>query len=218
MKHCTLSYFLISALLMIIFQSCKKESAPDDTYSVTFSKHALEFVNLTQGKYLIYKDSATAVEDSVIISTSILGTFYTPRGDASNWWAPPHYTETYSLVLTKFGNDTHSEWLNGTAVAQPDYTNFYPHPSTDTSAIDLRETDNSSIFYLSQSGPVLNGINIEGRSYNNVVLTIEANGIDTNASYYKKNICYWAKGIGVIKRTLITTGGAAKTYTLLRNN
>lgn len=61
-------------------------------------------------------------------------------------------------------------------------------------------------------------ITVEGKIYNNVVVTINENGLDISNPAYQKTVYYWANGVGIIKRTTITTGGVAKTYTLLRNN
>jgi len=223
MKHCTLKCLLISATLMFIFQSCKKESAPDDTVTVAFSRNALDFVNLAQWKYLIYKDSATATEDSVIITTSKLETVYYPAY-TSTWWFPASYKEKYSLVLTKYTSTSHAQWLSGFALAGGWGTAVNGPTYIDTAAVGLEETDNvyisdnSYIAIIYHTQQVMNAVIIEGKTYNNVVLTITQNTNDINNPEYKKNICYWAKGIGIIKLTVIKTGGAVKTYTLLRNN
>ena len=217
MKHCTLKCLLISATLMIIFQSCKKESAPDDTVTVAFSRNALDFVNLAQWKYLIYKDSATATEDSVIITTSKLETVYYPAY-SSTWWFPASYKERYSLVLTKYTNTSHAQWLSGIALAGGWGTGVNGPTYIDTADVGLQETDDSYITVIYHTPEVMNAVIIEGKSYDNVVLTITQNTNDINNPEYKKSICYWAKGIGIIKRTVIKTGGAVKTYTLLRNN
>ena len=73
-------------------------------------------------------------------------------------------------------------------------------------------------FYLGEDDPTNYSMIIEGKTYNNVVTTVYDRNLDINHPDYLKETYYWAKGIGIIKRELITTGGAVKTARLLRNN
>ena len=60
---------------------------------------------------------------------------------------------------------------------------------------------------------------IEGKTYTNVISGgIDNTYMDINAPNYFKRTFYWAKGVGIVKRVIITTGGAIKTHTLLRHN
>jgi len=193
--------------------SCKKSKDPEPVrISLAFSDKALEYVKLTEGKYFIYKNSVNANQDSVVVTESYLNTVLTPETPGSGILFPAYYHERFRLKLSKFTGTTSSEWLYG--IADIPFSFF----SSDTAALQLQETIGSSLFYFLHSDlPNLN-IVVEGKTYSNVVLTSWDNGWDISNPLYKKTLTYWAKGTGIIKREVITTGGANLTYSLLRNN
>ena len=198
----------------MIFQSCKKDnSANEAQYLVKFSRRALPYVVLTEGKYFIYKDSATSQLDSVIVTTSKMGSTYLPN--SPGWFGGTNSAfnvESFHLVLIKFDGTSQTEWFNGTTFAEPALV-------ADTAAtLYLMESDDLFAFIMSGVGVPDLSVTIEGKTYNNVEDFTIANGIDINADYYKKKIYFWARSVGIIKRTIITTGGRVKTYTLIRNN
>lgn len=217
MKHYQVTYLLFIGILFGLFESCKKKSDDDVSYSLKFSPHSLEYVKLTKDKYFIYKDSATSLLDSVIITTSKLETSLDQKYDINFVSIPANYHEGYNLILTKYTATSHAEWFSANAVlsmsGQP-----YPFASSDTCAVDLREPDNTIVFFLSESSQPNLTMTVEGKTYNNVVVTYNDFGGTIADSYYKNTVYYWAKGTGIIKSRVITTGGAIKTYTLLRNN
>ncbi len=125
----------------------------------------------------------------------------------------PFYYETFNLKLSKFSGMSQSEWFSGSASSSPGYDLINL-----TTSVNLLESDNTLAFYMKSTDQPNLTITIEGKTYNNVVVTNYFNGASIDNAYYKKTIYYWAKGVGIIKRTTITMGGAVKTYTLLRNN
>ena len=222
MKSNQAPFLLLFGILAILFQSCEK-IRPDvevktTSYSLRFSRKALDYVKLTERKYLIYKDSASAHLDSVVVTKSLLENKYNP--EEFNWyaWYSAYYHENFSLMLTKFTGGVGSEWFNGEAklwISDPPY-------STDNAPVNLITLDKFnntySTFYLGENDPTNYSVSIEGRTYNNVVITIYDRGLDINHPDYLKETYYWAKEIGIIKREIITTGGTVKTARLLRNN
>jgi len=208
---------LFCGILVILFVGCKKNSDDEVKYSLKFSPKALEYMNLTSGKYLIYKDSATSLLDSVIVTTSKLETFFSEKYQSNFIVVPGNYNEHYSLVLTKYIGGSHSEWLSASAGLSMANMPF-PFASSDTCAAYMTETDNTVIFNFAASDQPNLTMTVEGKTYNNVVVTYSSFGGTINDSYFKNTVYYWAKGIGIIKSRVITTGGAIKTYTLLRNN
>jgi len=69
---------------------------------------------------------------------------------------------------------------------------------------------------ISDEGDIkISNLIMEGNNYQDVLRFVTRSGTDTTASYYYKAEYYWAKGIGVIKRTLTNANGR-NTWTLLR--
>ena len=206
-----ITLFIVSVTVSEL--SCKKSSDSEPpVISLSFSDKALEYVKLTEGKYFIYKNSVNAILDSVVVTESFLNSILTPKTPGSMIIIPAYYHERFRLKLSKFNGTTSTEWLYG--IADIPFSYF----SSDTAALQLQEADNSSLFYLSHSDqPALN-IVVEGRSYLNVLLAVWENGLDISNQLYKKTLTYWAKGTGIIKREIISTGGTNITYSLIRNN
>ena len=227
MKHSnTLILFTIAASLFI--QGCKKDISVEiiqQTRQFSFSRHALGYVQLTLGKYLIYKDSASAQLDSVVVTTSNLVNKYVPSygGTSAQLWLDSYTAynyEAFHLALSKYNGNQASNWFAG-----DDSLNYGisgglfggpPTPSSDTFAVNLKDQDGFPVFYCLNSQYSNLSMNIEGKAYSNVIETILAAGNPTDPGY-KKIIYYWAKPVGIIKRTMIN-GSSIKTYTLLRNN
>lgn len=216
-KHSILLFILINVLL---FQSCVKvhvtDGSPDETYHLSFSRHALDYVRLTAGKYFIYKDSVSSLNDSVVVTESKLESIFVPKVkltfDYTTWdETPAHYYEKYSLVLTKFAGNTAAVWFSGEAETAFDK----PYRSSDTAAVDFYGTYPYSLkaFQLSETSPPGNSITVEGRTYNDVIITTVA-----TTGYYDKFVYYWAYGVGLIKWQNFLQGNPTKTFTLLRNN
>lgn len=229
MKHSnTLILFTIAA--SFFFQGCKKITIEtvQKTRQFSFSRHALGYVQLTLGKYLIYKDSASSQLDSVVVTTSNLVNKYVPSygGTSAQLWLDSYTAynyEAFHLVLSKYNGTQTSNWFVG-----DDSLNYgisagccggpQPPSASDTFWVNLYELQNYFLtaFYCFNSQYSNLSMNIEGKTYSNVIETIMASGNPADPGY-KKTIYYWAKPVGIIKRTMIN-GSSIKTYTLLRNN
>ena len=230
MKH-SKTLFLFAIAASFLFQGCKKVISIETvqkTRQFSFSRHALGYVQLQLGKYLIYKDSASAQLDSVVVTTSNLVNKYVPSygGTSAQLWLDSYSAynyEAFHLVLSKYNGNQSSNWFVG-----DDSLNYgvsggiggiggNPQPS-DTFWVNLVEMQNYFLtaFYCSNSQYSNLSMNIEGKTYSNVIETIMASGNPTDPGY-KKTIYYWAKPVGIIKRTIIDAS-SIKTYTLLRNN
>jgi hypothetical protein len=201
---------------MLQLQSCKKDVPADEkTYTVSFSKHALEYVNLTEGKYFIYKDSATSQLDSVIVTKSKLEVvLYEPISFLSLISPARNYHDEFKLTLTKFSGPIQTDWLVGIAAAKIDD----PPVSTNTAWLGLTSSDSLYMFFSFSENEMPNdSITVEGRTYHNVVVTKWQNGFEETSPYFEKMTTYWAKDLGVIRREINTINEAVKTYTLVRN-
>lgn len=213
-------HFLLAGLVaLLLLLNCKKQNGPDAVVqNVSFSRHALEYVNLVPGKYLIYKDSASTLTDSVVVTKSLLENKYHAE-NTSGFNVPAYNGEEFSLTLsTKTSTGASSLWFQGSASVP---FNSYPFISSDTALLYLAGSESniiSRVFSQNHSYHSTETTIIEGKTYNGVVTDINDSGLDINNPNYRKTIYSWAKGVGIIKRTIITTGGAIKTYALLRNN
>ena len=171
-------------------------------------KKRLAYVQLTSGKYFIYKDSATLTTDSVVVTTSLIETV---SGTGTSYFGSYLYnSENYSLVLSKILPAPTRIWLTGKADAL-----FSPNNS-----IYMRPKEVNHDGYYFRYPPCNCGdekyipsMIVEGKTYNDVILTsgFIQNSIPQYFSYY------WSKGVGLIKRSE-NNNGISKTYTLLRNN
>lgn len=80
----------------------------------------------------------------------------------------------------------------------------------------MQEENGLTAFYLPHNVSPTFSIIVEGILYEQVVITTdEQGGPNINDSNYIKTINYWAKGKGIIKRTIIKTGAVVQTYTVL---
>lgn len=150
------------------------------------------------GKYFIYKDSATLKLDSVLVTESLLEPYSTTIGRT------PYNEERYTLILSKINSSGKiTEWLTGIAYSGVvDSKDIYM----------TRDITEGGYFFRYPPCNCGNERNIpamvvEGKTYTDVILTSDG----TSYSYY------WAKGVGLIKRSETNISGM-KTYTLLRSN
>ncbi|MEO8769078.1 MAG: hypothetical protein ABI402_03305 [Ferruginibacter sp.] len=211
MKYSNSIFLVFTAAFFLLCQGCKKDKdVCVDQWSL--SDNALSYIKMEQGKYLVYKDSATTQEDSVIVTKSDLYNTFVP-GNNSLIDYPNHNYESYDLQLTKFDGSGQTLWLAGKADANKGY-----YSSIDTVYVFMvDEIDHFAIFQGSESSHSNLSMIVEGKNYDNVVEYIGTNGYDSTDPAFRKSICYWAKLRGLIKRTTIS-GSSIKTYTLLRNN
>ncbi len=229
MKYRSFYLYILAITSIQLFTSCKKASLPENEkpeFTVAFSRNALEYVHLTEGKYLIYKDSVTGQVDSVIVTTSRLETtFYQKHdgADLSSWGlgympaSPAFSSEEFTLKLTKFDGTSQTRWLDGDAYTQ------LPSPwaSSDTAALKLSVSGSfpfTDAFYMTESMTPDHSMMVEGVQYNNVVMISHDNGYDPTGWGYSRATYYWAKAVGLIKYEFIDFGVPVKIYSLLRHN
>jgi len=212
-----ITMLILASLIML--SSCKKDPPGEKpstpvTDSAKFSRDALAYVQLTPGKYFIYKDSTTSSQDSVVVTTSLLSTVYYPPSSDAFFKYNAQIQEKFDLILAKFTDSDQVEWFNGHADAFCGVLGI--NNNCNSAAVDLME---GGLYAFEGIYPGNFSVAIEGKTYNNVIIHDSwTPTVDINDPHYVHNIYYWAKGVGIIKRTNITTGGAVKTYTLLRNN
>ena len=117
---------LISAATMIIccLIGCKKNVSTDNRFDgsiqIKLSTEGLGYVKLTTGKYFIYKDSASATLDSVVVTKSVLENKFTPPTPGTFLGIPTTYaaynTEVYSIILSKVeSSGIQSVWLDASS-------------------------------------------------------------------------------------------------------
>jgi len=227
-------HFIVSITLFLFFSTgCQKESTSPPMPGVITAKFALaglEYVNLTPGKYLIYKDSANGTLDSVVIAKSLLETKYTPADTVVQGGVPVSYpaiySQEFSLTLTKIDDTSQTAWFTGSATTELPLVGNITNENLRLLEIyhlsgTATEYVNSFAFFYSSQNPgsnIIPSIAIEGKNYTNVIFTATESLSDVYDPEYTKRTFYWAKGIGIIKREIITAGGAIQTQTLLRNN
>jgi len=178
-------FFILA--VTILFTSCEK-SAEVPTYN--FSKESLAYVQIPLDKYFIYKDSVSGNTDSVIVTRSTLlmkVPYLSKNGTIS------YYFQTFDLMLSN--RSTSVVWYYGTWATKPN------------------EYDALSNFWVSKK--ILPNITIEGKDYSDVVQVTWGNNFSPSSPSYGAWTFYWAKGIGIIKRTE-TIGASTQTWTLLR--
>lgn len=214
--------FLAFAFVAILFQSCQSDSNEPQTPSATFSRNALEYVQLIPEKYFIYRDSATSALDSVVVKKSKLSSHYAPKTVSNDIFTPDipaHYYEYFELTLTKFNGYIQTVWLKGDAIAMFDpfgdsnkngplsLTDYIDNLILISGSFSMGENDHSDL-----------SITVEGTTYQNVVVHKTYSGVAIDHPAYLKTEYYWVKGLGIIKKSIETTGGNRKTYYLVRHN
>jgi len=170
----------------------------------------LQYVQLDIGKYFIYKDSASGISDSVVVTKSLLENTFTPAVTGGLFETYPAYnSEVFSLTLTKIDVNSESVWLE----AQTPPALCCPSLSSNNEPVQMIESNPGLVFCYPKSNcssvDLISSLTVEGKVYQDV---IKVTGGTNSASKY-----YWAKGIGLIKRIEILNS-STQTYTLIRNN
>jgi hypothetical protein len=188
------------------------------TVTATFYPAAIDYIKLPLNRYYIYKDSATAVKDSVVVSQSTIAVKYT--GPTSGFPGKPAlYQDTYSLTLTPFGSQL---WFNG--FTNDDFaTGLVTANITviDSNIYFLDIQNNLPAFWypFTSSGQNVTtsipSLLVEGIAYADVKKFSSNNGLVVTDPNFLAISTYWVKGVGIIKRE-IKTGATVKTYLLVR--
>lgn len=223
-----LSFFLSLALYFFCV-SCKKDhkDQPTEPVYVQFNPDALAFVQFPLNKYYIFKDSASGMLDSIVVTQNNLekkfvpaSTYQTPFG---NGHAPAYYYQDFSFLLTKFKGTSQQTWFYGTATSDLGS----PYPNSDPVSLSLLENDSIMTGYIflypairfsspQENVDILNTITIGGQAYSNVILYSISNLIDSLDKDFVRATYFWAKDVGIIKRE-IKTPTTVKTEFLVRH-
>ena len=213
------------AIGTLLFISCKKSvDDPRLNIQMNFSKEALAYVQMPANKYYIYKDSATGDTDSVVVAQSSLETKLMPSLTYNilgfDTHQPAYNYQTFTLLLAKVNGSTSTDWFYG--IADANY--FFTLKNTDTAGVWLMEKHRSTDeFILVVFSPhftngnkiIIPNLTIEGKNYSDVVQFTNRR-LTPSSQNYLASTYYWAKGIGIIKRS-ITTGNTTQTWSLTRN-
>jgi hypothetical protein len=194
--------FSFLCMLPFVMLACSKEPEEEE---YTLDPAGMQYIQLRQGQYFIYRDSATGSTDSVVVSESSLAT---ERFSESLWGSKPGWArrQVYGLALQrKNGGD--STWLKGTATA--DYLPYV-----------ILEDERGR--YFSYPGDCLFGndverlasLMVEGKMYTDVMVFHRRDFSDFNHAYY------WAPSNGlvqVVKQDWTSPVFKRWKYTLLRH-
>lgn len=218
--------FIPLLMLIVFFVSCKKNiDLPAPAIIINFDKAALSYVQIAINKYFIYKDSATGNTDSVVATeSSIKNTSVPAIPDDFNTLTPgrkAYSYERFTLTLSTVKGNGPIDWFYG--IANADFLMSYDVHSTDFGVLWLSEidrmTNNNKGFVFKHPfvpGQLTPAMNIEGKDYADVILISSTNGFIPSSPNYVACSYYWAKGIGIIRRS-ITTSTGRQTWTLLRH-
>jgi len=169
----------------------------------------LQYVQLDIGKYFIYKDSASGILDSVVVTKSLLENIFTPAVTGGLFETYPAYnSEVFSLTLTKIEVNSESVWLE----AQTPPALCCPSLSSNNEPVQMLDSIGLVFCYPigdCNSIDLISSLTVEGKVYQDVIKM--AGGANGASTYY------WAKGLGLIKRIEILNSDT-QTYTLIRNN
>lgn len=218
------TFYKIFLVLFIFLLSCEKEEEPAVTVYVTLNKDAVNFLKVTPGKYLVYRDSATSETDSIIITTCESNYFHYPEIISNNLFIPntPAYSgENFELTYTKKTDaNISSIWFKGIASAH--YQHYAPLTNLPLNLsypkIKNFNTYYEHYFYYDENTIPITSFNVDGITYTNVIVHNTDSGLEITHPNYLKTEYYWAKGIGIIQKSIETTNGIRKTYYLIRHN
>lgn len=226
-----LLYLAVVGLPVLFNSSCAKDDPEPPVItliSVGFSKTALEYVQLTEGTLLMYRDSATSIVDTAIVTKSSLTKILYPEHDYDTGLfgiisRPAQDADHFRLLLTSVKSGTQdAPWFDGEASAYLPYFNI----SLDNADMHLNESYIDSLGTEKKAPDAFEywepysrnfvSLTIEGTSYNNVIVARTDKFVYINGPFHRVTY-YWAKGAGIIKRRIVTHAGDVKTATLVRS-
>lgn len=214
----------LNSIITVSMISCKKDpvsgNSMDRVYNISFSRNALQYVNIPVGKYFIYQTPGFAIVDSVIVVSTLLDTVKFPRNNNTGF--PEHNIERFSLKMNKYvnpigpgGAPSITEWLKATTLPQASS----PYDSSSTADVKLELTGlyaGQTVFYGTHNLSGTQTLVVEGVTYNGVIKTESDNGLPVSDANYRKNTVYWAKDIGIIKRITTVFNGHEIVSNLIR--
>ncbi len=225
---------LLGILIVILaYGSCKKKTSDTQPHLVSdylkFSTTGLQYIKPPVNSYFIYRDSASGLLDSVVVTESSIEKKLHPEHlDTLPGWVssvvtiPDHYYEELHLKFTKVIGSISENWLTlGASNIGSEGSLFgTPDSSILLSRWDKAYTNSDGLvcFYypfLSSISTTISSITIQGKIYNNVEkFSYERPSVATDSTI--RFNYYWVKGIGLIKREEVTTN-TNHSWSLIRN-
>jgi hypothetical protein len=206
---------------IVIMAGCHKEQvAPPPIRYYDFTSESIKWAVLPLRRYFIYKDSSSGQEDSVFVYQSHLFEYYNPPTSPGSFssGSPAYFSQNYELGLKISGQN--SDWFYGSCAG------IGWNSGKDSAWISFCGHDNFTDGDICGIGFAFNAdpsnympfLDINGIRYADVMKTHCTSGgpADTAQTWYFANDYYWAKGIGIIKRTIRTHTGDTYTSTLER--
>ncbi len=218
MKTVTALYAIFFAIIAIL-SSCSKKSnspAPAAPLNVHFSSEGMEYIDLPAGMFLIYKDSATGKEDSVIVTASDVTTGFSPEYTSTGTLSFHHPAYYYDIFLLEMRIPvSNKQWFFGKASA---YSESPYVVSTDSATIPMNDKDNLLVFGFPVWIPSdhFDQMTVEGNTYHDVLRSYSWNGFEETDTRYIAQTIYWAKQVGIIKWQK-KNGNSYRSYTLVRH-
>jgi hypothetical protein len=224
MKKITIAALVVCALTATV--GCKKtveNTTPPPYYQVT--KELTDILLLSAGKYFVYKDSVTGLEDSVVVKESSIEKVFVPTHveysrRVGTYMAFDAYADTFRLRMTNESANGKPDWLLISHIQKNDLNddNIY-YCSKDGKELDpVLWLPASPVVTDSGRGGafILPAIQVENITYPNVYVI--RNTIVNTAPFIggvRTSEFYWVKGIGLIKR-VIKDNTEPHSWTLLR--
>lgn len=185
------------ALCLVNLLACKKTESTPSSLHYQFPQQFLDYAFLPLDKQLTYKDSASGNENVVNVTENEMSTI-TVTPDFFGLQGSPINYDVYDLKLTNLSNG--STWLNAEAKCEGQST-------------VVMNDSLSSILWYPFPVEIIPSIVIGNNTYNDVIKASSNNGLSISDPHYVETHYYWAKGAGIVKRTVVN-GNNIKTETL----
>lgn len=203
--------FIILLISMSALISCSKSKTtkpnPDPVY-YPFPAEGLSYIQLPVNHYYIYQDSATAVEDSVVVVNSSLEKIYVPAvtgGFLCSECHDAYYVQVYTLEMKVENILPTGDWFSGSA-------------TSGGSGIFSLDTHHNSLVYgvfiYPTNGRSISSMVVLGNTYTDIEM-FEFD-FPSGSTESISGVYYWAKGVGIIKRQ-VKTADTIKTESLIRH-
>lgn len=227
------------AALVLLFTACEKPDiqsnfdlswddfdfsfgpgpGPDNTKSNRFDSAAFSYINIPNGSYFIYKDSASGTADSLVSYRGYDAKYVPPvSGDPSK---PGYFYQIYDLKLANYWSySPNLIFFKGHASCDPDYKNTQTF--IDSNFTVVNELTGLAAFWYpfvstnNQQYSWLPSISVGSKIYNDVHCFFADNGLPASNSGYQATGFCWVKGIGIVRRE-IRTFNSIKTSLLVRH-
>lgn len=217
-KNSTILNLSLIALIVLVTNSCKKKDCnvlgecKEKYYWVGIGEEPKSYLWAQTGSYWIYKHTATGNIDTQTCTGFLLDTIRSKGTMETNKHITVDWERIRRYIYSSFHNRT---YFDQTRLKEPDDPNF----NNGFTILDRRTSggDNTPFFHpFDFSAGFGSGssfvkyagndslLNIQGKPYSNVVkFNIAMDNIEDYCNN-SNNIYYWAKGIGLIKKEMIT--------------